>query len=184
MKSKTKLDIGGLYNVKDGFATLNSGKYLSLSFGNYYSVSIKDIASGLSKRPRWSGQTEYSYSVGQHSIDCYNHSVGQGLTLDQQLQALMHDASEAFMGDMAKPWKNGMTEFQDTENVVMTGLGSEFGFEWPLDPEIKEIDTDVMEWEYNALFVRTLDLREDEKIVEAKFIEIYNNLTEKIRDED
>ena len=63
-------------------------------------VDIEDIAHGLAYQCRFNGQTRYFYSVAQHSL------IVAGLVPKRlYLAALLHDAAEAYMGDMVKPLK-------------------------------------------------------------------------------
>lgn len=64
-------------------------------------IDIRDIAHGLSLQCRWTGQCRYHYSIAQH---CYYCSfLGPD---NEALDRLLHDGSEAYMGDMNRPLKH------------------------------------------------------------------------------
>ncbi len=63
-------------------------------------IRIRDIARGLSTSMRYRGHTVRPYSVAEHSVIL-------SLIVPQiyARQALMHDASEAYLGDVLRPLK-------------------------------------------------------------------------------
>jgi uncharacterized protein len=64
-------------------------------------IDIKDIAHGLALQCRWTGQCKHHYSIAQHSYYC--SLIGPE---KEALDRLLHDASEAYMGDMNRPLKH------------------------------------------------------------------------------
>lgn len=70
-------------------------------------IFIEDIAGGLSKLCRFNGQILDFYSVAQHSCICVDLARQSSITDNKLLMAiLLHDASEAYCGDVIKPLKN------------------------------------------------------------------------------
>jgi 5'-deoxynucleotidase YfbR-like HD superfamily hydrolase len=68
-------------------------------------IAIIDIAHALSQQCRWTGHTSEFYSVAQHSV-----MVADLVTNPEwKLHALLHDASEAYLCDIAKPVKETPT---------------------------------------------------------------------------
>lgn len=65
-------------------------------------VCIDDIAHALSQIPRFGGHARRHYSVAQHSwhMSCL---FGNPLLA---YQALLHDAQEAYLGDIVQPLKS------------------------------------------------------------------------------
>jgi 5'-deoxynucleotidase YfbR-like HD superfamily hydrolase len=99
-------------------------------------VAIEDIAHGLAYQCRFNGQTKEFYSVAQHSL-----MVMSLVPVEHQFSALLHDAAEAYLGDMVKPLKNLFPEFSVIEARVMEIIGHRFGLDLAhLDPSIKQAD--------------------------------------------
>jgi hypothetical protein len=68
-------------------------------------VDINDIAHHLCHVARFTGATSRVYTVAEHSILCADMAAAQGLSERWQLAALLHDAHEAYLNDMAQPIK-------------------------------------------------------------------------------
>ena len=64
-------------------------------------VCIEDIAHSLAHQCRYTGHTRQFYSVAQH---CVLMAENDDLPGDPMAK-LLHDADEAYIGDIAKPWK-------------------------------------------------------------------------------
>lgn len=66
-------------------------------------ISIEDIAAHLAKINRFNGATRQPYSVAQHSVLVARILALAGHDAATQLWGLLHDAHEAYLGDMATP---------------------------------------------------------------------------------
>jgi len=104
---------------------------------------IRDIAHALSHTCRFRGFTTRLYSVAQHS---YNVSVllqSQDVSPRIQLAGLMHDAAEAYLGDMPTPFKRSFRDFAEIEAYLQSAICDQFGIPWPLHELVHWAD-DVM----------------------------------------
>lgn len=89
-------------------------------------IDLQDIAEGLSKEARFAGQTpDVFYTVAQHSV--YVERVLSYLPPVDRLAALLHDASEAYIGDQAKPIKLTLPDFNELEHKVQEVIHEKFG---------------------------------------------------------
>ena len=107
------------------------GATILLSSGNYFdylnplpeTVTIEDIAKGLSNNCRFGGQCPVFYSVAEHSV-----LMSYCVSKENSYDALMHDAAEAFIMDMPKPLKNILPDYQIVEERVEKMLSKKFNF--------------------------------------------------------
>lgn len=90
-----------------------SGRKFDLANPNADMVDPTDIAHSLSMQCRFNGHTSSFYSVAQH---CY--LVADLVPAEHQLAALLHDATEAYVGDLVRPLKQGMSDFAERSSVL------------------------------------------------------------------
>ncbi len=117
--------------------------YVSTFLGNRFyfcdpridDVHIEDIAHGLAFQCRFNGQTRAFYSVAQHSL-----LVASLVPSRLRLAALLHDAAEAYLGDMVKPLKQCFPAFSAMEAKVMAIIGKRFGVDTFTAAAIKRAD--------------------------------------------
>lgn len=83
----------------------NSGRRLDLLNPDPDQIEIDDIAHHLGILPRFNGATRFPYSVAQHSL-----YVSMLVPDHLKLPALLHDAHEAYIGDLSTPLKNCLVE--------------------------------------------------------------------------
>jgi 5'-nucleotidase len=70
-------------------------------------IDPADIARALSNLCRFGGHSKAFYSVAQHSaIVCDLLEQRGGATPDELMAALLHDAAEAYLGDLPHPLKH------------------------------------------------------------------------------
>jgi uncharacterized protein len=80
-------------------------------------ICIEDIAHALAHVCRFAGHAKHFFSVAQHSV--YVSLVVRS-TYEAQLWALLHDASEAYLGDIVRPFKQ--TSMMEGYRVVEAGV--------------------------------------------------------------
>ena len=98
-------------------------------------VAIEDIAHGLAYQCRFNGQTREFYSVAQHSL-----IVASLVPAHLRLAALLHDAAEAYLGDMVKPLKVLLPEFAAIEDKVTALIAEAFAIDFSEYGPIKRAD--------------------------------------------
>lgn len=99
-------------------------------------VAITDIAHSLSHICRFTGHCREFYSVAQHSV------LVMSLVPDHlKAQALLHDATEAYVGDMSWPLKQLLPEYKAIEQGVWEAIAEAYGLPTKLDPGVKHADS-------------------------------------------
>ena len=90
-------------------------------------IFIEDIAVSLSRLPRFNGHTREFYSVAEHSVHV-SEVVGQ-IDPDLALDGLLHDATEAYLGDMSRPLRLLLSPaYGEIEAELQAVMGKKFGF--------------------------------------------------------
>lgn len=97
-------------------------------------VHIEDIAWHLSGIFRYTGGS--AVSVAEHSIQCAERAPPE-----LKLEALLHDAHEAYTGDCSRPLKHLLGQaWRTVEERIDRAVRWRFKLPWPASPEIKAID--------------------------------------------
>lgn len=69
---------------------------------------IEEIAHALAQINRFTGHAVRPYSVAEHSLLVCDIVASQGLSVHAQMAALLHDAHEAYTGDVSTPIKHAL----------------------------------------------------------------------------
>jgi 5'-deoxynucleotidase YfbR-like HD superfamily hydrolase len=99
---------------------------------NSGSPSLDDIAVQLFRVCRYAGATQMFYPVGLHSM-----IVADLAPKHLELEALLHDASEAVIGDIPSPVKTD--DMRAIEHVIMSRIWKSLGFSEPSETNHKLI---------------------------------------------
>jgi hypothetical protein len=102
-------------------------------------ISIVDIAHGLSNTCRYNGHTRPFYSVAQHSV-----LVSQNCSPQNRRWALLHDAAEAYIGDMIRPIKKYFPLFIEIETRIMECVCEKYGLPKAMPAEVDEMDNRIL----------------------------------------
>jgi uncharacterized protein len=136
-----------VYAVYDGKFNTASGKTINLLDPDPASIWIEDIAASLSKTCRFGGQTNAFYSVAQHCC-----MVSDLAPERLKLPALLHDASEAYLGDVIKPLKVIIADsYCPIEDRFMEAICMVFNIDTALMAEIKPYDQQALLIEHELL---------------------------------
>ncbi|HMA13441.1 MAG: hydrolase [Bacteroidota bacterium] len=119
-------------DVKRAWQRMLSGRRLDLLDPSPLDIELEDIAHGLARVARWNGQTsgEAAFSVAQHSllVDDIAARLKPGLTPNERLCTVLHDAAEYVIGDLITPFKSAVgPEYKVLEKRLMTAIRLHFG---------------------------------------------------------
>jgi hypothetical protein len=84
-------------------------------------IDIRDIAHGLANECRFSNQCDEFYSVAQHSW-----LVSECCQPWDALWGLLHDAAEAYVGDVARPLKQNLPDYVQIERRIEMTIATKF----------------------------------------------------------
>lgn len=159
-----------------------SGLVVNLLEPTMDQIRLPDIAEGLSKLCRYTGQCKEFYSVAQHSV-----MVSAMVHPKFAMSALMHDASEAYLGDVSTPLKQMMPDYRLLEARFDHAIAAAFNLPYPLPQEVRDADRRALTWEVQVLFdkpwieckdevriVKMLSPREAKLVFLGRYWELHN----------
>lgn len=100
---------------------LASGALFDISDPEGSDFTLQDIAHGLGRVCRFAGQTNRFYSVAEHCVH-----VARMVPIEHARAALLHDASEAFIGDVTRPLKALLPDYRAIEKRIEDAIASRF----------------------------------------------------------
>ncbi len=164
-----------LEDNENDYTMTHSGILINVLNPEPKNIVIEDIAHALSNMPRFGGQLNRHHSVAQHSV-----MAAKMAKKEDKLAALMHDASEAYLLDMPTPIKNHLPHYKWYENNLMLTIAEKFGFEYPLNSDLKKIDKDllILEWDNMVDIDNPEFISWTPKKAKKEFLKMYHKLTE------
>lgn len=112
-----------------------SGKRFDLLEPTAAMIDPADIAWSLSMQCRFNGHAKAYYSVAQHCL-----VVAELVPAQYQLEALLHDATEAYVGDLVSPLKQALPEYRQIEMHVWHAICFRFDIDPVLPPCVHDAD--------------------------------------------
>ena len=113
-------------------------------------VDPRDIAHALALICRYGGHSTHFYSVAEHCV-LLSHAVSP----ENALWALLHDATEAYVGDMVRPLKRMLPAYRDIEDRVMDAIAERFGLTGSIPAEVHDADNRIILTERAAIMTPT-----------------------------
>lgn len=184
-----------------------TGKFFDYNNMNKDMIDIDDVIRSLVRINRFVGHSSRAYSVGEHSFYCMLMAEKLGFTYREQLLALTHDFTEAYVGDCPSPLKRLLPNFADIEARVEEVICEHMGIKPPTEEEWKKVkgidmtmlviemqqltlhktDTHIGEWTHHEM----LDDEEfilgegmSEKMLSELLRELYDYLIVRVKDEE
>lgn len=100
-------------------------------------ININDIAHSLANQCRFTGHTRRFYSVAEHSFHLASEFVENWHNKELAAYALLHDASEAYLSDIPRPFKlrPEFGFYREKEKQLQAMIFRKFG----LSPELPDV---------------------------------------------
>ena len=167
-----------------GWIATYTGRRIEPLKPDYNEIDPMDIAHSLANQCRFTGHTREFYSTAQHS-----YLVSTIVPAEDALWGLLHDASEAYISDIARPVKR-QPEFEPfykaAEDTLMAAVCERFGLPVQMPASVKEADDMLLRAEQRDLMPNdpTAGPIYEDKIIpwsptkaKTMFLERYGRLT-------
>lgn len=112
-------------------------------------ISARDIIHHLARICRYGGAVGNWFSVAEHCCLLADYFAGTELAP----WALLHDAAEAYIGDLIRPIKPSLPQFKAIETPLERMIWERFGLVGPLPPAVKAADVLIVADERRSLFL-------------------------------
>ena len=181
------------------YITTFTGKHFDPTEPDATMIDIRDIAHALSLTCRGNGHVKIFFSVAQHCINCVREAMARGYSKRVVLACLLHDASEAYMSDVPRPFKQVLPEYQQLEEQLLTVIYEKFLGE-PLNETeqklLKSIDNDLLYYDLKELLnevsdevAPNLNIKLNYEFVpfeqvESEYLTLYRKLADEIEMKD
>lgn len=132
-----------------------SGKTINILEPTPDMIELRDIAKGLGYNAHFSGQSPEFFSIAEHCL-LTEELVKKEYPKDYELRliALLHDAAEAYIGDMIHPIKVLFPEFKAMENKLLSVIFEKFNLPYYRLSEVKPFDLQAQDIEAIAFYQR------------------------------
>ena len=175
------------------YITTYTGKHFDPTAPDASLFDVRDIAHALSLTCRGNGHVKTFFSVGQHCINCALEAELRGFPKRVVLACLLHDASEAYMSDVPRPFKQALPSYVEAEEKLLEMIYEKFlgdGLSEEEQKLVKIIDDDLLYYDLKVLLGETpagdapnLKIELDYTVqsfekVEAQYLSLYDRLSQ------
>lgn len=142
--------------MSDGIIQTFSGREFSVLDPDPAAVHLDDIAHALAHLCRYNGHCSQFYSVAEHSAWGALHlAAGYGKAVQRAF--LLHDAAEAYLGDICTPVKAALGDrVHEVEAGILRAVHERFGIGAVPSLHIAEIDRHMLGLEVAELMAKPL----------------------------
>ncbi len=137
-------------------------------------IKVEDIAHSLSLLCRGNGHVKHFFSVGQHCVNCAGEAMARGYSTRVCLACLLHDAGEAYLSDVPRPFKKTLPSYQALEEQFLSMIYEKFlGSDLTQEEKrlVKQIDDDMLYFDLSELLGELQDREPPE--MKSNFSENY-----------
>ncbi|MGV4321343.1 YfbR-like 5'-deoxynucleotidase [Bacillus mojavensis] len=117
-------------------------------------INIDDIVTALHRLNRFVGHSSRAYNVAEHSFNCFKMAELLGYSDREKFLTLIHDFTEAYVGDCPTPLKMLLPDFSVIEKKVELAIYDYIDISPPTEEEeakIKVVDLTMLAIEMRDL---------------------------------
>jgi len=157
-----------------------SGGYFHMhAEGDTSEIHLVDIASAISRQCRFTGHLlpEFEhYSVAEHCVLVSALLKKMGCSVQLQFFGLMHDAAEAYLSDIAAPFKRELGSYYEAEAKIEKRIAKKYGLDMS-----DEQHTMLKKADWIALWIEAKQIvcRDPSEVENWKGYELYGAESEK-----
>lgn len=153
------------------------------------SICLDDIAWSLAHVSRFGGHLKRGISVAGHCISVADTLKQMKYDAQTCLTGLMHDAAEAYVGDVPKPMKNAIPEVKYVEETIHMVISEKYNLTYPYPDAVAQADVAgiVKESQYFQPWfkIKTVEsaygfLKEEVEYLECRNEDVWSHLEEMI----
>jgi len=130
-----------------------SGRMIDVERFEVSAFDPRDVAHSLSMQCRFNGHTKRFYSVAEHCL--YVADLCHGAGVDAEFWGLMHDAAEAYIGDVTRPMKSLAPRLDEVEVKILHTIAKACGLSWPAPTVVWASDNRMLAAEAEQLLEAT-----------------------------
>ncbi|MDY5577998.1 MAG: hypothetical protein SPF70_11130 [Lachnospiraceae bacterium] len=152
------------------YITTYSGIHFIPTKPDINAINITDIAHALSLICRGNGHVKTFFSVGQHCIHCALEAEAREYSSRVVLACLLHDASEAYLSDVPRPFKQYLDQYHVFEEKILDVIYEKYLGSTLTSEEqqlVRQIDNDMLYYDLSVLLSETSD--GPEPVMKTKF---------------
>lgn len=147
----------------------HTGRRVDLERPDEAEIVIDDVAHALAHTCRFGGHVSRFYSVAEHSI-----AVSYIVPVEDALDGLLHDATEAYLGDVIRPLKALLPAYKLLEQRWADAIARQLGCSAVMPASVKDADRIMLATERRDVHPAAYEARgrwrfvEDELAVEPR----------------
>lgn len=182
-------------DIKKYFITTIGGRKFNPLFPSLNDIDIEDIAHSLSLICRANGHFKHFFSVARHCINCAREAEVCGHSPKIQILCLLHDATEAYIGDMTRPLKIQLDYYCQCEDRLYGDILKSLGIAPPTTDEnvvVKSIDDCMLYHEFRtfngdclfdevpSIHIKIADSERTFAETKTEYLELYHKLYKEV----
>lgn len=125
----------------DGF------EWIPIEGVRYHHIKLRTILLSLPRTARWNGCAGYPWTVAHHTVFAYLLADNDGAPRDLKREILLHDAAEAYVGDMCRGMKNAVPGFRAIEQAFHGAIAERFEVPATMSEECRRYDNEALAYE-------------------------------------